>query len=729
MNEEQREQQEGPAQAEQETAEPAAAATEEGDADATPGPDTSAEGPSGPRGHEKPPPPGDADADRPASVHHNNVNQFFYGALNAPQAHFGIGGAASPGGRRRATGWLDAGETDLLLESYVEPPCFDGAVTALQSDSVVVLVGPPGSGKRSGAVALLKEVAEGAEYVVLSPDLSLEQLAERAFERGVGYVLLDRMNEGSAGKADFDWRRVRDQVRGKGAHLVVTTIHEVEGAPPEAVRHVPWQAPDLAGALRLRLLKGGCAQSVVEEAVGLLPAGCRIAEVAVAAGRIAQGADPDSAWQGYGSSAARPVRDWFAGDHSLQEIAEVTTLAFATGAGRRAFESYQELLEPRLVPAFPQPPPAAPATSEASSDGMPEAAAVPRPVIDRRRSLMRNELVTTEEQTHDSLARAVVVFATPPYRQWVLEELWANHSTLYWNGVRDWLTELTLADPDPELQMSIASGLALLARPAFDEVADCYLYPWARGAAGHEGRSMATLVLWWMCLDETLGATALTLARGWAQSRDPGLRTTAMLAFSGQLGVRFPTDAVKWLWHLISQGSSSSEEAMVSMAGLVAVLTECREDAGVVLDVLVYRLRKQRRTVVATRLKEMTFDTVVAVLAVRDLRTGHPACAVLAERQPQLLGKLGELWAGTLCNRPRRSSALRALRDTLRALNSTCEKPPAVAEHLGRKVGAALPPDERPLLEAVLRPSSARAGDITAELTDIFLTAVLSMKD
>ncbi|MFP3988663.1 hypothetical protein U9R90_14355 [Streptomyces sp. E11-3] len=675
------------------------------------------------------PSPEPAGPDRIDAVHRNNVNQFFYGSLNAPQAHFGIGGAASPGMRGAATGWLDASEIDAVLESYTEPSMFDDAVKALERDSVVVLVGPAGVGKRSGAVALLREVSDSTEYVVISPDQSVAQLAARTFSKGTGYVLLDRVNEESAGTADFDWRRVRDQVRGQEAHLVVTTVHEVEGEAPDLVCHVPWQAPDLGDALRLRLRKGGCAEAVVGEAVDQLPVGCQIAEVAAAAGRIIQGDDPGGVWQEYGSSAARPIRDWFAGDRSLQEIAEVTTLGFATGAGRRAFESYQELLEPRLVPAFPESPPAAPAAQEPPSDGAPEVVAVPRPTPDRRRSLARNELVTTEEQTHGSIARTVMVFPSPSYRQWVLEELWANYSTSYWNGVRDWLTELTLEEPDSELQMSIASGLALLARPAFDEVADCYLRPWAQGTAGPQGRSMAALVLWWMCLDETLAATALALCRSWAQSGDPGPRLTAALAFSGQLGVRFPTDAVKWLWHLISQGGGDSGEAMVSMAALVAVLTQCREDAGVVLDALVYRLRKQRKTAVATRLKTMTFDTVLVVLSVRDLRTRVPVAAVLAERHPQLRVKIAELWAGVLCNRPRRVSALRTLRDTLRALDSTCEKPRVVAEQLGRELGAALPPGERPLLDTALRSPAARSGGAAAELADIFLTAVLSAKD
>ncbi|MFD8215007.1 hypothetical protein ACFV2U_15040 [Streptomyces sp. NPDC059697] len=290
-----------------------------------------------------------------SQVHHNSVNQYFLGALDAPEIHFGIGVADSANARRRAVGRLDAGEADAVLASYVEPDCFEEAVTALQRDGVVVLVGPPGTGKRAAAVALVATVAEGSEYVVLSPGRSLEELANGRveFEKGVGYVLLDRMYESPSATADFDWRRVRDTVREHGAHLVVTTVHEMEGRDPESVRHVPWQVPDLAAVLRVRLTRAECEPETVERSVELMPAGCRIAEVVAAADRIGRGAEPDVVWTEYGSSAAAPVRDWFAEERSPQEWAEATTLAFVTGAGYRDFETCQQRLEQWVAPAFP----------------------------------------------------------------------------------------------------------------------------------------------------------------------------------------------------------------------------------------------------------------------------------------------------------------------------------------------------------------------------------------
>ncbi|WP_031043164.1 hypothetical protein [Streptomyces sp. NRRL F-5650] len=653
-------------------------------------------------------------------VHHNNVNQYFLGALDAPEIHFGIGVADSANARRRAVGRLDAGEADAVLASYVEPACFEEAVTALQRDGVVVLVGPPGTGKRAAAVALVATAAGGSEYVVLSPGRSLEELANGRveFTKGVGYVLLDRMHEKPSGSADFDWRRVRDTVREHGAHLVVTTVHEVQGRPPESVRHVPWQIPDLAAVLRVRLTRARCAPETVERSVELIPAGCRIAEVVAAADRIGRGDEPDVVWRECGSGAAAPVRDWFAEDRSPQEWAEVTTLAFVTGAGYRDFETCQQWLEQWVAPAFPEP------VDEAA------AAEAARRAADRRLSLTRNSLVAVEERKSGALTRTALVFPHPQYRQWVLRELWATRSTAYWNGVRDWLTELLRSGrAGLEMQLSVAQGLALLTPSAFDEVAENYLHPWASGVAGSAGRSTATLVLQCMCLDESLAAVALTVARGWARSYDPQLRSTAVAAFSGALGVRFPTDAVHTLLRLAGRHGGRGAEAAFALAGLVAVLAECRQDTGAVFRPLAYRLRALRDTL-AGHLKDGILDTTLTVLRARDARTGRPVCADVLVHHPEQTEKIGELWAGVLGNLPRRARALQGVRATLRALSAVSEDPERVAADFGAAVGAALRPEERPALRAVLEPAGNRADAAApAHLTDTFLDAVLSTED
>ncbi|MFD8981262.1 hypothetical protein [Streptomyces sp. NPDC059564] len=679
----------------------------------------------------------------------------FYGPQYHGRAHFGIATATERPGRARATGLLEGDEIDALLRSYIRPDCFDEAARELFRTGVVVLTGPQGAGKRSGAVALLREtVGPSADYVVLSPDIGLDQLAERTFDAGVGYVVLDRTGTGgttggAAGpSSDFDWRRVRDQLRRHRAHLVITTVHGVAGRPPEAVRHLSWRPPALDKVVRARLVQARTPQETVERALAGIPPRCPIAVVADAAQRIAAGADPDQAWKEHSGSAPQAVQEWFGveEERSLREIAEVTTLAFAPGIGRRAFESLQDLLERLLEPVYFTPQ-AAPASADSAAPDATGQAATPdghdpqqrrraRPV-DRRRSLARNALITTEMQIYGATTREVMVFADAELRRWVLQALWRDHPTEYWDAVRHWLGAVVEADPDPVLQLSIASGLALLGHVAFDEVVQSYLDPWARGESGETGQTLAVYVLWYMCLEETQAAAALTLARTWAQSAHPTLRGTALFAFSGQLGVTFPTDAVKWLWAVLRSGvlvkREERELGLQAWAQLFLTLVDCEEDAGIVFDALAHRIRKERRTrsaaYSATGL--LVLETTLWVFTATERLSGRPAVARYVADRPEEADVVAELWAATLCYRPLRRNALSALLVTARALPAVTSDPTAAAARLGHALAAALPQVEHSLLTseldrlAVSRSARATGPDCVA----ILLRALNRVKD
>lgn len=715
-----------------------------GTADARPAPEASA-----PASPAAPASPSSSDGDY--RVYNN-----FYGPQYHGRAHFGIATATERSGRARATGLLEGDEIDALLRSYVRPDCFDDAGGELSRTGVVVLTGPQGTGKRSGAVALLREtVGPSADYVVLSPDLSLDQLAERTFDAGVGYVILDRTGTagttgGAAGpSSDFDWRRVRDQLRRHRAHLVITTVHGVAGRPPEAVRHLPWRPPALDKVVRTRLVQARTPQETVDRAVAGIPPGCPIAVAAEVAQRIAAGADPDQAWKEHSGSAPQAVQEWFGveEERSLREVAEVTTLAFAPGIGRRAFESLQDILERLLEPVYFTPEAAPPPSDTAAPDAAVRSAAPDsqdrqhqarsvRPV-DRRRSLARNALISTQMQVYGATTREVMVFADAELRRWVLQALWRDHPTEYWDAVRHWLGVVVDAAPDPALQLSIASGLALLGHIAFDEVVQSYLDPWARGESGETGRNLAAYVLWYMCLEETQAAAALTLARTWAQSTHLTLRGTALFAFSGQLGVTFPTDAVKWLWAVLRSGVldkwAERELGLRAWAQLFLTLVDCQEDAGIVLDALAHRIRKERRARSAAYSETglLILETSLRVFTATERLSGRPAVARYVADRPKEAEVVAELWAAILCYRPLRRSALSALVVTARALPAVTSDPTALAVRLGHSLVAALPQVEQPLLAAELgRLAVSRHAHATEpDCVAILLGALNRVKD
>lgn len=644
----------------------------------------------------------------------------FNSNFTAPGAMFGMGGQQAAG--RRATGWLDAAEIDAALESFVHPrPCFDRAAEALDKDRVVVLTAPSGSGKRSGALALIRGFAESEEdaCVVLSPESTLEDLAKRKFTAGLGYVLLDRMNEAVA-QPDFAWRLVRDRLRARGAYLVVTTVHEL-AVKPETVRHIDWRMPEPKQVLENRLR--GCEPALIDRALATMPSECVLRDVVAVADLIVSEVDPEEAWERHGGNAVQVVRGWFDEGRTLSDYTAITTLAFAVGSNQRTFETLQQHLADRLAPD-PEPP----AASEVSADEQEEAKPAPGPLYKGRRELKGNPLVTRQNLAVGAINRSVLVFAEPRYRQWVLEELWETCPTPFWDAVRDWLTDVVAGNTDPQLEFAIATGLAHLARSTFDEVVDSYLDPWAVGLAGPAGKALAVQVLWCMCLDEELASAALSVAHRWIDSSGlgaPARRSAAIVAFGGMLGVRFPSDAVRRLWKQVERGPVSGE-AGERLAYLFAALVECDEDAGVVTQLLKHRLRKQRQAVATDALKRSTFLTVLGLVEFRDWLSDEPVCAVALARQPALTSHLADLFAGVLVNRLYRTEGKDALMKVVKALPAVCTEPEEVARRFGRALGTALPPAERQPLVAVLRNRRDTHNDIP---TGAFLSAVLISED
>ena len=103
----------------------------------------------------------------------------------------GISGMGSPS-PRRMTGVLNDAEIDDALRHFVQPAGWAAARADLVARHVVGLSGTPGSGRETTALALLREVTSGP-VVVLSPVASLKELAERTYDRGRAYLVVDRI--------------------------------------------------------------------------------------------------------------------------------------------------------------------------------------------------------------------------------------------------------------------------------------------------------------------------------------------------------------------------------------------------------------------------------------------------------------------------------------------------------------------------------------------------------
>ncbi|MEV6527276.1 hypothetical protein AB0M43_35635 [Longispora sp. NPDC051575] len=633
----------------------------------------------------------------------NNFNDRVF----APDSVLGVSGGARqlvPKGGR-----LDPARIREALEHYVVPVPYDDALDALYVDGVVVLGGDAGLGKRAGGLHLLREVGTETLFV-LSPVLTLKELAERPYERGFGYLLLDREDEGSTAETDFVWRTVRDQVRDAGAYLVITTT-KAHG-PVEAVRHVAWEVPDLRQVLRAHLAVTDVAADVVDTVVEALADGCTMTAFTRVAVQVAGGEPAEKALDDHVRSAAGDVPAWFEKPRTRSEILEVTVLCFAENASDRRFESMLGKLEDVMARHLPLAEQQPDESRQSEPDVLPER---------RGRRITPDGLIGFERAAAGVGGGRTLVFKRPSYRSRVLVELWERFEARFWDAVREWVDEVI----QHQGGVAMAWGLSMLATVDFAEVEGAFLEPWSDGYKGWPGQCDAAFVLWGMCFDDTTAPIALRTAKRWATQGSPAQRWTASVAFSGLLGVCYPIEAVHRLWQLVVQSGDGSERACLAMAVLFGELTDGTDDANKIVGML-DRARNRRGD---QRRSTLTMLTILAVLSVRSSATGRPSSFIFLHRYPERVDVLARLWAAILQHRGYRRRALTALWQGLDSLKEISDEPARDIRALGEALARALPVEEHePLrndltvIERSLRKKKAKEQE--GSLVHALLTAI-----
>ncbi|GAA3032008.1 hypothetical protein GCM10020229_49310 [Kitasatospora albolonga] len=649
------------------------------------------------------------------------VFQLFAGPVDARNSVFGQGGGTGrepgrPARRATDTGRLTEDDLADATTGYIRPAPYDGALALLMKHRVVELWGEAGTGKRAGAVVLLDELLDGPVFL-LRPTLSLRQLAERDYRSGCGYVLPGRLGEGDrAEDTDLLWRRVRTTVREAGAHLVVTAS---VASPPSPWR-VEWRRPDARALLLAGLGPAELPPGTVDEVLASVPADFRPQDLRTVARRLAAGEGTAAALEQFSLAASAAVADWFRAGPEPVEVLEVTALAFSEHTSIQEYEHGLAELVERMAVAVPSLVPSA-------EDG-PDATAVPVLPASRAARIRPDGLIRRERLAEGVRTRAVMVFREPVYRRRVLAELNDHYDVAFWRGVSSWLAGRVRGRPDadPELRTAVASGLAELARLEVYEVENSCLHPWAAGQLGWAGQQTAVHTLWMMCrLDEGLAPVALSIAEGWVTGPNKARRWAGSVAFTGELGLRYPHEAAARLCGLVRQDERLRGMAQQALGVLFAMLTAEGRAATVVLKNLERMDAAERR-----RDPGAVFSTVLAVLSAPAERAGGLAVMHHLAARPDHAARLGRLWADLLRYRPLRRGALTALVRAVEGLDRSGGPARARARaevaRLGAALGPALPhrelvPLRRELTNLVAGTRQRPAPD---ELIEVLLAAV-----
>ncbi|MDI5939699.1 MULTISPECIES: hypothetical protein [unclassified Micromonospora] len=611
----------------------------------------------------------------------------FYGQVHAAHATFGVSGGtlATPA----LVGRLRPADIEHALRYYVRPRGFTATLSELRASQLVVLTGEEGVGRRASAFALLHEATGRAgEVTGLSPAMPLAQLIEYDYLRDRGYVVLDWLGERRDGVVqEFGLARLSDRLEKAGAFLVITTEPRAALRPGSSRHVVAWQRPDPNAILDGRLLDGRGLPLPEDDQARIRQHAAELgrpAEVVRLLDRLPQGVE--AALDEVEKTARHRVEEWFGQASEWDELLTVAALAFAYELPERTFErTHARLREIDRAERIPQP----------TVD--PEFAAPP-PVIQGRRGLHRDGgLIARQDGTtlDDDLGyERRIVFVSAAMREHVLRELNECDYQL-WQPLRLWMDEVA-ASRDLDVRLQLALGVTLLARnrSAAGEARDL-LRSWAAGNAAKRFTAVSTLSF--MAGDDVLAPVALRTVLGWTDGAGQNCAVTAAMALGGPLGIRYPTEAERWLWHLSTRGQRIRVMAVRSLGLLFCATAADLGGSVALLKRLLLRLRRTLTAAVDLRQPGHATEAVLEVLAVQHLDREEPMVAYVLRLRPEAIATIGALWAEVLRSLPHRGPAIDALRATLGAL---ARFPAAgdAAGQLGGAMRAELSPDECALL-------------------------------
>ncbi|WP_017600524.1 hypothetical protein [Nocardiopsis lucentensis] len=705
------------------------------------------------------------------------VTNLFYGTVHAPDSTFGASGGSGGGhARPPVTGPLTDEVIRAAVDGFVRPEPFDEAARILAGSRVLVLTSGRGTGKRTGAIALVREKAAGP-IVELPPSRTLADLSGHDFKPGYGYIVPDWFGVRRAdpeAEHEYMWSVLRSRVEGAKSWLVLTTDRRTPVGT--AAPALDWARPTPVDVLGERL-GADHPREKLDQAVARLTGDCPVADLVAVADRMAGGQDPEAAVEHVLRSSSRGrVQGWFEQRPERRDVADVTALSLLHGVTERDFERLAARLHERLTEAFPPPPerPSCPGPGWAAQDGEEDEERERRkerdslPARRGRRGDGRHSLVRVELRDDGWLARRHPTFVEEGVRSEALRQLWEHYDVDFWNAVRGWVVA---AVGHGRFQVALASGLAAFAATAFDEVHDVYLDPWSRRTG--PTRDTCLYVLWFMCMDDDLAPVALRTVDRWLASGRPAQIETGIRAWGGELGVRYPTEGVNRLWaQLVDTEGVRREQAALAFGNLFGSLVDRDGNARDLIRGLSLELSSTHRFGRDRPKYELLLVAAFATLVIptsepldrgsaveeeqrergdgddrgdRDGdedRTGGSDGAARAEvsddeerlpdtvpavarhlvRSRDQIPQVASLWAAVIRHQPVRRPAIESLWRTLCALQRSGPDAQWVGESLLTSLSQVLPSTEHEAFRATFTGLAKRGGD-----PDTFTSAVLNL--
>lgn len=584
------------------------------------------------------------------------------------EGDFTAGPGRRSGSRRGSRERLRREELAEATEHFVPPPGFEAGLEMLAERNLLLLSGQARTGRRTCAIAMLREVLDRQ-----APDAPVFRLhgpvvgniGWRVPQPGSGYLVIDSPQGGktAAERVTDEWlAKTALQLREQGSWLVVVTgpvrgtletalkrtefvLEDMELPDPVEIveRYVTGEVPWAGERLREQAEAGladllrdrddpSFARRAAAAIVDGLRAGADLTDV------VAKLADPEG-----------QVREWLSDEPEPSEIALVLATAVLEGASYlNVADAATELFR------------------ELSSN---KTSMVPRYLNHLLAERGWIDLVRSDD------APPSLRFKYPRLRAEVLSVTWFEL-----DGARakvlSWLENLA-EHTDVEVRARAAQAAGILTSNDFDHGVHGYLLPWARGRSLRLQQSAAQS----LNVAGTLGNhadAAWSYIEQWASLAGHGgrgqlsLPSTAGLAAGGALGERDPRRALRVLHSLVTDSGWG-------LLHPVAVSTQTLLEAGCGKEVLEALLEwTQPPQDEETVFKGLT----MFAFAVKPEESAYEA-PLLLRTAAHHRDALPELWGRALANHEARGLAKDALREWVRFADRDPRTAPVVLDLIG----------------------------------------------
>ncbi|MFJ4713968.1 hypothetical protein [Streptomyces sp. NPDC088785] len=594
-----------------------------------------------------------------------------------------FGGGFHPGGGRgpgpaRGTGAsvaLDATELADHTALFVQPEGYDTALDELCEQALLVLTGPPGSGRAATAVNLLSESMAlggsggGGCHRLLDPAVPADPGWEPP-AKDRGYLV--EVDEGPSGAGPFGVRRLTSlaaTLRASGCRLVLTGGHDLARAaageagaapyarfalaPPDPLavleRRVLGHGPDLRARSRLRALLDTCGATRALREQPAARHAVRLASVITADGDLAAAVaalrDP-----------SEQVRGWFQQHRAPAPVAFALAAAVLEGSGYLTVAEAAVALHTALAP--------------------PEPAPADLRFTDR---LGHEQQWLKVDTAADGPPR--VRFRSPLLGRAVLVHAWSTLDGRR-DAVLDWLRRL-LGHRDLEVRARASVAAGVLAWADHHYAVHRFLTAWAgstswpqrQGAAtalGVAGSRPGSADAVWELLD--------SWARGGSSAYERRLAGTAADAVGTLLGRTAPDRAVGVLRAALDRGDDWGTLPYVAWGGVH--LVHQGQAASLLSAQLEWSAPQDHSPMVNKTLSAFVFAVsrpYERPAGVAETVKGIPGVPVLLSRFSSYSEQLTELWARALARRPVQDAALPALREWIDTFAPLC---PGALDHI-----------------------------------------------